>query len=256
MTIDWTPLRRVLRDYRATHGDLPLWWRDDDAIAPTHALDRLDRLSVALGVPVHVAVIPDLAHATLAGRLAATDQLVPLAHGWRHHNTAPPGARKAEFGAQHPAAPAQIAAAMERMQRLFQDRFLPVFVPPWNRMDAGYAPALTAAGFRGLSMFTPRPARHAAPGLVRINTHVDPIDWRGTRDLKDADQIIAETVANLTQRLRGETDMSEPFGYLTHHLVHTPALWDFTERYLGELRAGGAVAQPLAPLLETPHEPT
>lgn len=252
MTTDWSPLRQVLRQFRTDGADLPIWWRDDDAIAPTQELDRLHDISARLSLPVHIAVIPGLAHATLVQRMSGTDQMVPIVHGWQHQNHAPEGAKTAEFGSLRPSAATEIASAMTRMRTLFEEAFLPVFVPPWNRIDPALGPVLVSAGFRGLSTFTPRVTREAAPNLVRVNCHIDPIDWRGTRGLIAPDQIIAATVSNLTRRLHGETDSTEPFGYLTHHLVHTPALWDFTESYLTELLEGGASVQSLAPLLETP----
>lgn len=249
---DWTPLCAVLSQYRRSGTDLPLWWRDDDAVAPSGELQHLAKLSAKLKLPVHVAVVPDRAQSELADFMATTPQLVPIVHGWRHENHAAPDAKKSEFGTPRTTATTEITDALTRMRALFQARVLPIFVPPWNRIDASYSTALIAAGYRGLSTFTPRPARLAAPGLVQINCHIDPIDWHDTRGLKDPDTVIAETVSNLTQRLQGEADASEPFGYLTHHLVHTPDLWAFTERYLDELLSGGARPQPLAPLLETP----
>jgi hypothetical protein len=45
MTTDWTPLRKELAIWRAEGLTLPLWWRDDDAVTATAALDRLVALS-------------------------------------------------------------------------------------------------------------------------------------------------------------------------------------------------------------------
>ena len=60
----------------------------------------------------------------------------------------------------------------------------PVFVPPWNRIAPALLPRLRALGFRGLSTFRRSPRRaQPAPGLAQINTHLDPIDWRGGRGL-------------------------------------------------------------------------
>src|SRR5207302_676611 len=67
-----------------------LWWRDDDAVAPTARLSRL--LSIASGVPVSLAVIPADAEPELARWLshyllsAPKASVVVLQHGWRHLN--------------------------------------------------------------------------------------------------------------------------------------------------------------------------
>ncbi len=119
---------------------------------------------------------------------------------------------------------------------------LPVFVPPWNRIDPALAERLGSLGYIALSTFTPREGRLVAPGLVQINTHLDPINWRGGGGLLPADQLIHQLVVLLRDRREGRTDAEEPLGLLTHHLVHDAAIWGFTESCLARLLDGGAVA--------------
>lgn len=95
-------------------------------------------------------------------------------------------------------------------------------------------------GFRALSTYTPRTTRDAAPGLVQINTHVDPIHWRGGGGLADPDAQIATLVQQLQDRRAGRTDATEPLGVLTHHLVHDAAIWEFTHACVSTLLMGGA----------------
>ncbi|MEP1611602.1 MAG: polysaccharide deacetylase family protein [Roseobacter sp.] len=253
MATNWLPLRRALAQFRAHDIGLPIWWRDDDAIAPSQGLDRLRNMAQKLALPAHIAVIPGLAQKNLPGAFDTSDDLVALVHGWRHENHAPSNAKKTEFSQHNDRAAGELKQAIQTMTRLFGQQFTPIFVPPWNRIDTALFNDLQLTGYAGLSTFTPRKSRLVAPGIVQINCHVDPIDWRGTRDLIDPDAIIAHTVSLLSERLRGETDNSEPLGYLTHHLVHTPDIWTFSEQFLTELLEGGATAQPLPPLLETPE---
>lgn len=253
MDVDWGPLRRMLGTLRGENHRLAIWWRDDDAVAPSAPLDHLCALSNQLNIPVHIAVIPASATPDLAAFTHDHANLTPLVHGWRHQNNAPLELKKSEFGTLRPDGCDELRQGQTRMRALFGRSYLPVFVPPWNRLDHSFLPALTDAGYLGVSTFTPRDRRDAAPGLLQINTHVDPISWRGDRGLKDADALIAQTVDLLRARLNGTQDPTEPLGYLTHHLVHTPQVWDFSERYLTELLEGGAEAQPIAPLLETPR---
>jgi hypothetical protein len=176
---------------------------------------------------------------------------IPVVHGWRHANHAAPGEKNAEFGTFPGARAGEPAAAHEKLAGLFGAALLPLFVPPWNRIDPAWLPVLVSAGYTGLSTFGPRQAVQPLPGLFQINTHVDPIDWRGSRDLVAPDLLVHRVIALLDQRLSADADCTEPLGILTHHLVHTPRVWDFTARLLAELLDGGAVPQPLAPLLET-----
>ncbi|WP_025050995.1 polysaccharide deacetylase family protein [Sulfitobacter noctilucae] len=221
---------------------LPIWWRDDDAIAPTPELDRLTRMAGDLYLPVHLAVIPEPATSALASYCAGAEMLIPLVHGWRHKNHAPESAKKAEFAHPRSGIEGELKAALARMKTLFSANMVPVFVPPWNRLDPSIMEKVALEGYRGVSTFTPRTSKFAAAGLVQINTHLDPINWRGGGGLVAEDVLIDRLVTLLRDRREGRTDLEEPLGLLTHHLVHDAAIWDFTRTCLSRLLDGGAVA--------------
>lgn len=235
---DFAPLRRALAKCRAQKMAVPIWWRDDDAVEVTAALERLFALSDTLHVPVHLAVIPAYADPNLASVVQPSDARV-LVHGWSHENRAPSGEKKAEFGHPHANAERLLEDGKARLIDLFPDHFLPIFVPPWNRFYDAHALSLADLGYQALSTFGPRSAPDLH-GVTRINTHVDPIFWRGHRDLVDPDTLIAETARILDARLAGDVDATEPMGFLTHHLVHTDAIWTFTEAWFLEMLEGGA----------------
>lgn len=242
MNPDWSPLQAELQAWRDARLSFPLWWRDDDAVAPTRQLDRLADLAHEVGVPVHLAIIPQDAGSDLAIQVAADPGLIPVVHGWAHRNHALEGEKKSEFRLHRPleAILADASQGHERLQELFGDRLCPMFVPPWNRIAPEVTAGLSQIGYRILSTATPRKNRLAAPGLTQVNTHLDPIDWHGTRGLVDPDRLIAETTALLRDRREGRADPAEPFGVLTHHLVHDRRIWDFTEELLRQLMAGPA----------------
>lgn len=240
MKYDWSPLHVELRKWRATGVPLPLWWRDDDAIEPTNALAQLGRLSVSLGLPVHLAVIPKFATQSLADHCNGREEFPVVVHGWAHANTALPPAKKSEFGTPRDQAIGELTEGLERMAGLFGAGLGRIFVPPWNRISDVIVGELAGLGYEAVSTFTPRVARLAAPGLIQINTHVDPIFWRGGGGLAPPEQIIDGLVQTLRARRRGESDAAEPLGFLTHHLVHNAEIWNFTEQCLGTLLEGGA----------------
>lgn len=241
---DWTPLDEELALWRDQGLALPLWWRDDDAIAPTPQLDRLIALSEQLDLPVHLAVIPKNATEALAQRCAQTRHIVPVVHGWSHTSHAPSTEKKAEFGAHRPLV--DLVAEAERglscLQQLFPDTLAPIFVPPWNRITPDLTPELARLGYRALSTFTPRRSHDAAPGLEQINTHLDPIEWKGSRSLVSPDHLIRQVASDLQDRRTGATDNTEPYGVLTHHLVHDDAIWRFTQALVERLLNGPAQA--------------
>lgn len=236
---NWTPLREALARTRAAQLNVPLWWRDDDAIAPTPALDHLATLAGSIGIPVHLAVIP--AGATEALATYCTEApLIPVVHGWAHYDHSQADEKKNEFMTARAGAVGDAARGLTRMQEMFTTQLQPMFVPPWNRINANVVGYLSTQGYTTLSTFGGRHAQQAAPGLTQINTHVDPILWKGNRDLVDPEQLIAQTAQILTDRCDGCADAQEPLGLLTHHLVHTPAIWAFAHDFLTEMLSGGA----------------
>ncbi len=233
-------LDRELDAWAAAGRVAGLWWRDDDATAPSPALERLLAARRAAGVPIAIAVIPARARPALAERLAREDGVVAWQHGWDHMNHAPVGAPKAEIGAHRPAAYVlgELARGMLAMDRVFGPRgWMRALVPPHNRIAPGVAAALPQAGYAGLSAgLEPRP-----PGVARVvNAHVDIMDW-GTRGFAGEDKALRALVAALAARREGRCDAAEPVGFLTHHLAHDEAAWRFTEAVLPRLAAHRAV---------------
>ncbi len=240
MIADWRPLEAELEFWQAQGLRLPLWWRDDDAVSATPQLDTLSGLSETLGIPVYLAIIPRDADDQLIDYLARHLNLIPVVHGWAHLNHAPSGEKKSEFRLHRPLEDiiADARHGLHRLQTLFGDRFCPMFVPPWNRVAPEVVQELPGLGYNILSTATPRKTEYPAPGLEQVNTHLDPIDWRGTRGLTDPNALIAKTADLLRDRREGRADKAEPFGILTHHLVHDQDIWTFTENLLRRLLTG------------------
>lgn len=223
----WQALALELDRWSAAGRRIDLWLRDDDAVAPSPALDRLSDLTERFAAPVLLAVIPLLAEPALSATLRSKPLLRPCQHGATHRNHAPKGSKKSEFGAEREAAEvdAEIACGWQRLRDLLGDDTLPIFVPPWNRIAQDHAARLGALGFAGLSCF--RGYRHgAAGGPLLLNTHIDIMDWYAGRIGRAAADILDELVVLLAQRRQGETgDIA--LGLLLHHRDHDEAAWTF-----------------------------
>ena len=234
----WAALEAELDAWRTARRTATLWWRDDDAIEPSPELDRL----LALGVgraPVALAVIPEPTGVDLARRLATAPFARVLQHGWRHRNHRPPGERSAEYAADRSldVMAAELARGRDKLAELFGARFLPVMVPPWNRIDDAVIAALPGLGLRALSVFGPR-----VPGrIATVNTHADPIAWRADRGFVGDAKALSDVVDHLAARRAGRADPDEPTGLLTHHLGHDAALWRFLDALLARTAAHPAV---------------
>lgn len=229
----WQPLMAELDLWRALGLSAEFWLRDDDAVAPTPALERLERLSEHFDAPVLLAVIPMLAEPELAAFQRSAPSLLPCQHGVWHRSHSPAGRKNAEFGAGREIATAlaEIAQGKARLEALFGPAALPVFVPPWNRIDPGIAAGLPGLGISGLSCF--RGFGLAAAGGPRLaNTHLDLIDWHGGRIGRDASALAAEMAGHLARHREGNGGEGTVFGLLLHHRDHDDMAWSCLEALL------------------------
>jgi hypothetical protein len=234
-------LRDLLDRAEADGRSLTFWWRDDDAVRQTPELDRLLALRARYGVPVAIAAVPAHLEPSLAARLKLEPQVRVLVHGWAHQNHAPAPGKPSEFGEDRPIS--DLADDAGRARRTVTSAFgphaLPIFVPPWNRAAPSFIRRLGALGFRGISAFGPRRPR---AGLLTVNTHLDPVDWRGTRSAVHPARLAAALAEVL--EAAGEGRSTEPIGLLTHHLAFDEPLWSLSEALLELFAAHPAVRVP------------
>jgi hypothetical protein len=234
--IDWRPLDEELAHWRDAGRVAELWWRDDDAVEPTTALDRLLALHRQTAAPLALAVVPARANEALAERLAGETGVDVLQHGYAHANHAAPEDKKIELGPERPAMMVlgELGTGWLALERLFgsgTERLLSVLVPPWNRIAPALVPTLPEIGFTGISTFGPRPRARPVRGLLQVNTHVDLIDWRGNRRFVGAETALHKMAASLTQ---SRIDSGEPVGLLSHHLEMDEGAWEFLKSLLGK----------------------
>jgi peptidoglycan/xylan/chitin deacetylase (PgdA/CDA1 family) len=245
MTGDFAPLVDVLGRYQDTGQIATLWWRDDDAAAPSPALDCLLALSARHDVPLALAVVPVKAEDGLGKALESAPAVAVLQHGYAHQNYAATGEKKIELGPQRPAQVivGELATGSLRLEALFGRRALPVLVPPWNRLAPFLLPVLPELGYRGLSQFGPRARVTPVQQLRQVNCHVDPIDWRAGTGFIGPQKAVAALVAHLALRLQAGDGAagSEPTGLMTHHAVHDEAMRRFLDGLLSLTRGHKAV---------------
>jgi hypothetical protein len=225
MTFTWDDLDRELDLWAAGGRPASLWWRDDDAVAPTPELETLLRLSGA--IPLSLAVIPGEAQSDLAGRLADESSVTILQHGFRHTNHARKGEKKIELGGSRSDSRIEddLRQGQARLGDLFTGRTVDVLVPPWNRIAPDIVSRLPALGLTALSTFGQRTLR----GIRCVNTHVDVIDWRGGRGFMGVGRSLGQLVGHLAQRRDETIDPRRATGLLTHHRVHDRETWAFLQ---------------------------
>jgi len=239
--VKWSDLMAEFDRWEEEGKVATLWWRDDDAVAPTARLRRL--LSIAPAIPLSLAVIPMAAERELAEWLGRCPRSAPnasvhvLQHGWRHLNHARVG-KKSEFPVDRPSAEVMfdLAAARERLDALFGVRALPVLVPPWNRFDNSFLVLLPRCGLTAISRVRPR---SAAPLLrvSEVNIHVDLVAWKGSRGFVGEEAALRGVVEHLRARRLRTVCADEPTGILTHHLLQDEAAEAFLDRLIATTTA-------------------
>jgi len=239
MSAAWDSLRDELARWDGAGRVAEFWWRDDDAGQPAPALTRLLTLALTAQVPLGLAMIPlDTAAALVA---EPGDWVSILQHGCDHRSRAGKGEKKTEFPAAEPV-PQALGRLAQGRASIAGPCSLPVLVPPWNRVSSpGLLLQLGQAGYRGLSRFGPRGDASLVPGVVQVNTHVDIIDWQGTRGFVGEDAALAAAVAHLQARREGRVDADEATGVLSHHAVHDEASWTFLARLFERTQSLAAV---------------
>lgn len=191
-----------------------LWWRDDDAGRYSPTLAPLLDLSRAEMRPIGLAVVPAWLDEATTRVIRDEPNAQVLQHGWTHASHATTGEKNIELGGAAQTADCldSLRAGAARLRLVFGDRFLPVLVPPWNRIADRVLERLGEAGYAGLSTFADD-QRGTAAGLAHVNAHVDIVDWRGDRRMKSPATLITEVEDQIA---RGGSPV---IGILSHHLV-------------------------------------
>jgi hypothetical protein len=218
----------------ATPGPILFWWRDDDAGRPHPRLRRLLAIADDLATPLALAVVPawlqpDAADAIGRSRLATVFQ-----HGWEHADHALAGMRKIELGggADRARLALRLGEGRAILAEAFGPRFLPVMVPPWNRIAPEVEALLPDLGFIAVSGLAG--SGRAPHPLPRLDVHIDLFDWRQHRPLalREAARRIADVLAGCAGR---------PIGLMTHHLVMDDRASGVLCRLLRHLRRSAKV---------------
>jgi hypothetical protein len=234
----WQPLEDELAHWRGAGMRAQLWLRDDDAVRPSPALDRLIDLAGKFDVPVALAIIPSRTGPELARRLDKARHIHPVIHGWSHANHAPPSEKKQELG-PHRARDivlGELSMGLARLSDLHGEHLVPMLVPPWNRIDPSLLDDLPALGFAGLSAFGHKLA--SRPKLPVVNTHIDIVDSHVGNACRDRGMLVTSLVKELAQSRAGG---GRPVGILSHHLVSDEEAFRFLRELFTEAAQSAVV---------------
>lgn len=215
MPADWlTQLRAV---FDALEQPVDMFFRDDDAGWDDDRLYALLDCFQGYGVPIDLAVIPQVTTRHLADSLIARWQKNPAMlglhqHGYSHNNHEDQG-RKCEFGVgrSEDQQYQDLLTGRRQLELLLGPALDTIFTPPWNRCSQATADNLLKLGFQALSR-----NRGAAPldtgALQEIPVA---LDWCGIR-VRSAQPwtAIAQAVVDALYQAH-----QVPLGIMLHHAV-------------------------------------
>jgi hypothetical protein len=219
----WDRVRRELDVWARERRTAQFWWRDDDARDVSANLSRMLATAARFDVTIGLSAIPAKLKPRLVKALERERHAQVLVHGFAHENHAREGQAKRELGGARRLDDviADVERGLQLSRAAFGRRLLPVLVPPWNRIAPAAIARLPGLGYRGISTWKPREAAFPTPGLLQVNTHLDVIDWRRGRVVKDERLIAGLLLRKLRWRRQRGARAAEPLGLLTHH-----AYWD------------------------------
>ncbi len=133
------------------------FFRADDIGIPGKKFFRLMDIFLKHKMPLCFAVVPCWFSTKRWKILKQIDDKAPQLwcwhqHGWSHKNHEPYG-KKQEFGKTISAERIKkdILKGREKLEKIMENRFTPVFTPPWNRMDTRALTILKESGFKAVS---------------------------------------------------------------------------------------------------------
>jgi hypothetical protein len=224
-------VRRALEaGVAAAGGRAALHFRADDVAVVGAKLVRMFGVFAKRRAPVAPALVPAW---LTAPRFKVLRSIAPGGtfawhqHGWRHLNHEPEG-KKCEFGpARDTEAKADdIRRGAQRLAEVTGGACLPVFTPPWNRMDADTLDALPELGFRAVSR-TPG-AKPACPAcMAELPVHAALHSRREADPEASLDALAEEMTSGLATGV---------CGVMLHHQRMNQAALDFLDMLLDVAR--------------------
>ena len=225
----WHKIKDLIAKSKQKGCPVEIWWRDDDAISMTASLEQLLGLSEKWSAPLSLAVIPEPCN----GYFPLPDKVSIIQHGIAHINHAKEGKKKSEFPEDCEFYPRNedILFHKKKLKKTFGNCFVPIFVPPWNRIAPNYIESISDCGFSALSRF----GKAKQNIICELNTHIDIVNNKTRPKTLINENAILEVLANEIEERIHNTSHKMPIGLLTHHLVHDSLCWRFLDNLLAFL---------------------
>ena len=217
-------LKTVINTKVRSGYEVKFWWRDDDISDVTEGLTNILIISEIYNIPIYIAVIPERISEDAICLINEYSNISILQHGYSHNNYAKEGEPLNEFGLDRDIKLQldEIKLGFEKLRNSFNDKFLPVFVPPWNHIASPIINELSELGFRGVSCIGNTLSEY--PNLFNNNVKIDIHSWQTKSETeyksfcKEYSQIIKE-ISDLITNTKDSHTSDISIGLLTHSQI-------------------------------------
>lgn len=217
-------LKTVINTKVRSGYEVKFWWRDDDISDVTEGLTNILIISEIYNIPIYIAVIPERISEDAICLINEYSNISILQHGYSHNNYAKEGEPLNEFGLDRDIKLQldEIKLGFEKLRNSFNDKFLPVFVPPWNHIASPIINELSELGFRGVSCIGNNLSEY--PNLFNNNVKIDIHSWQTKSETeyksfcKEYSLIIKE-ISDLITNTKDSHTSDISIGLLTHSQI-------------------------------------
>ncbi|MDC0074355.1 hypothetical protein OAK17_05850, partial [Alphaproteobacteria bacterium] len=232
---NWKNFSNELKECKKYNYIPYFWLRDDDAIKFTPNLKKFSIICKKYNIPMNLAVIPKLIEDSLIEFVSNEKNIYILIHGLRHLNYANKNQKKSEFGSNRDIETMllEIQKGLEINKETFGEKSLPVFVPPWNRVNNKILNQLINIGIIGFSginstSFLRQQFKSYNPLIIR-NADIDIINWKSNKSFMGEELLLKSIISEIKVRIKNIHLRSEPICILSHHEIMKNESFKFIE---------------------------
>ena len=174
---DWAYFQEILLDFSHSGQPISFWWREDDVACDSKNLVIILDLLLKYKIPVLCGVIPNLLTNDVIQILKSHPNSIVCQHGLNHQNNYTID-YKCEFDSADSLG--ALIAGRTMLKDMFQNKFLPVYIPPWNNISKSFKGILLDNGYVAVSGYN-----YSAMNKRPYNVDVDLIDWNKSESFSD-----------------------------------------------------------------------
>ena len=211
-----------------------LWLRDDDFITDSPNFELIIR-STEYTFPMVFGVVPfrmKLSDKEINSYKKLNGNVYFCVHGYSHMNRSE-SQPLSEYPCKlsHDQVKKELEYGYKRVKSVFNERFLPIFIPPWNNMCDDFIPELVSTGFKAISSDENVEMNITNESCSLLSINVDILNygkdiWFPMKTNAEIDNLLAYKL----KRVLGIGEEEVNIGILSHH---TSMIAKDINRYVG-----------------------